>query len=118
MFYFSTCISTLNITGLTEEEKCKQLSDVILIRLAQRLRKEYLYPLTACLFKTVKYLEDVQDDFPDLLQSDRTYLVMAEWRKQMSNRQQKDDMKETTAGRIAEILKDADIDHHLVCLVC
>ena len=87
------------------------------MRLAQRLRTKHLYPLTAGLFESVTYLEDVKADFADLRQADHAYLVMAEWRKRTRNRSRNED-RDTTAGKMVKILKDAQIDHHLVCLVC
>ena len=98
--------------GLSKEEKGKYLNDVILMRLAHRVRTENLYPLTAELLDNVKYLEDVKTDFSDLRQAEHAYLVMAEWRKRTRNKR-----GDTSAGRIVEILKGLGIDQHLVCLV-
>ena len=99
--------------GLTEEEKCKQLTDVILMRLAYRLRTQNIYPLTKALVESIKFLEDVQADFADLKQAHHAYLVMVEWRKRVCN-----ERGDTSAGRMVTILQDAKIDNHLVCLVC
>ena len=87
------------------------------MRLAQRLRTEHIYPLAAGLFNTVKILEDINNDFPDLRQVDRTYLVISEWRRRKESRKRKEETG-ITAGQIAKILQDAGIDHHLMCLVC
>ena len=103
----------MNILGLTKEEERKPLSDVILMRLAQRLRTDHLYALTTRLLKYVKYLDDIKVNFPDLEQSDHAYLVMVEWIKQTRNKR-----GDTSAGQMVKILKNANIDHHLVCLVC
>ena len=84
------------------------------MRLAQRLGTEHLYPLTACLLETVKYLDDVKANFADLTQSDHVYLVMAEWRKRTRNRER--DMF-TPASKMVRVLEEAKIDHHLLCLV-
>ena len=99
-------------TGLTEEEKGKHLNDVMLMRLAHHLKAENLYPLTAELLENVKFLEDVKADFADLKQTDHACLVMVEWRKRVRN-----ERGDTSAGRMAKILHDIKIDHHLVCLV-
>ena len=101
-------------TGLTLEENSTHLSDVILMRIAQRLRTEHLYPLTAGLLSTVKYLDYVKANFADLDHADHAYLVMTEWRKQTKN--QRTD-RDTTAEKLVKILEEGNIDHHLVCLV-
>ena len=83
------------------------------MRLAHHLRTDNLYPLTAALVGSVKFLEDVQADFQDLKQADHAYLVMVEWRKRVRNQR-----GDTSAGRMVTMLQGAKIDHHLVCLVC
>ena len=100
---------------MTKDENSTHLSDVILMRIAQRVRTEHLYPLTARLLETVKYLDDVKANFSDLEQADHAYLIMAEWRKRTRNK--KSD-RNTTAEKMVKIFKEGKIDHHLVCLVC
>ena len=95
------------------EERGVHLNDILLMRLAQRLKTEHLYPLTAAMLENDKYLDDVKADFADLHQSDHAYLVMAEWRKRTRNRE-----GDTSAGEMVKLLKNLHIDHHLICLVC
>ena len=114
-FEHSSSGSFIIYTGLTKEENSTHLSDVILMRIAQRVGTEHLHPMTAGLLETVKYLDDVRANFSDLEQADHAYLVMAEWRKRTRNK--KTD-RDTTAEKMVKILKEGNIYHHLVCLVC
>ena len=99
--------------GLTEQENSSQLNDVMLLRIANRLRQEHLIPLAAGLLGSVKYLENIQANFSDLRMEEHAYLILAEWRKRTRNQR-----GNTSAQGIVKILMDVKIDHHLVCLVC
>ena len=82
------------------------------MRIAQRLRTEHLYPLTAGLLETVSYLETIKSDFADLREADHAFLVMAEWRKLIRN-----ERGDTSAAAMVKLLKDANINIHVVCQV-
>ena len=94
---------------MLEEEQYIFLNDVVLLRIAQRLRTEHLYPLTAALLETVDYVDDVKADFADLGQAEHAFLVMAEWRRRALNQK-----RNLTAGQLVEVLTEAKIDHHIV----
>ena len=101
------------LAGLTETEGTTVLSDVMLMRIAQRVRKEHMHPLTANLLQYVDYLDTVEDDFAELRRADHAFLIMVEWRKR-----QRIQRRDPTAGVMLQMLKDTDMDHHLVCQVC
>ena len=82
------------------------------MKIAQRIREEHMHPLTANLVEYDAYLGTVENNFPDMTRSDHAFLVMVEWRRRLRN-----ERKNATAEKIVEVLKAANIDHHLVCLV-
>ena len=101
------------MAGLTETEGTSVLSDVMLMRIAQRVRKEQMYPLTANLLQSVDYLHTVEDDFAELRRVDHAFLIMVEWRTQLRIRR-----RDAAASEMVKMLKEADMDPHLVCQVC
>ena len=83
------------------------------MRIAQRVRKEHMHPLTANLLQSVDYLYTVEDDFAELRRTDHAFLIMVEWRTQLRIQR-----RDATADEMVKMLKEADMEHHLVCQVC
>ena len=100
------------IEGLTELESSAILSDIVLMRVGIRVKTEHMYPLTAELLESVEYFENLISENQELRQN-HSFLVMVEWRRRIRN-----DKADASAGQLADVLKKANIDPHIVCLVC
>ena len=71
-----------------------------------------MHPMTAQLIQSVDFLYTVEKDYSEMRRADQAFLVMVEWRKRL--RYQRID---ACAGEMANNLKEADINKHIMCRV-
>ena len=70
-----------------------------------------MYPLAAGLFGNIGLVIDkTVEDFPELRQSDRIYIIMTEWRKRQ--------VKCPSAEQIVPVFEKVKLNKHIICLVC
>ena len=81
------------------------------MRIALRLTTEDEYPLTAGLLKNIGLVIDrIKEDFPELRQSDRMFVIMTEWRKRRE--------ESPSAEEMVRVFEKTKLDKHIVCMVC
>ena len=99
------------LTGLTSVELQTELHEIHLIRIAVRLTAAELHPLAAGLLGNIGLvIEKTAEDFPELRQSDRSFIIMTEWRKKLQ--------KCPSVAQIVLVFEEMKMNKHIICLVC
>ena len=80
------------------------------MRISRRLAASELYPLTAGLLGNIDLvLEGTEGEFPELRSSDRTFVIMTEWRKRLE--------ENPSADNMVRVFEEMKINKHKVCMV-
>ena len=98
---------------MTKDEITINLNDAILMRVAQRVRPDFLYPLAANLLDNVEYLEHTKADFAEMKTSETVLLNLVEWKRRVVN-----ERGDISAEALVKIIRDAGLDEHIMCQVC
>ena len=104
-------IAKCTFPGLSAIELQTEMQDIHFMRMAERLAAADMYPLTAGLLGNVDLvMERTEGEFPEMRPCDRTFVIMAEWRKRLNEK--------PSAEKMARVFEEMGINKHIVCMVC